>query len=149
MVRIFLRFILITMTLGFSSALVAEENSHEIKAVYDLKTGDSKTLERTLISGVMKNSVYYQDQLQEFRVKVVVHGDSYQFFQKDNNMAELGKRLKTLHESYGVEFEICKAGLKKNNIPEQSIYPFVKIIPNATIGLIGAQNKGYAYIPIH
>jgi intracellular sulfur oxidation DsrE/DsrF family protein len=149
MVRVFLRFILITMTLGFSSALAAEENSNEIKAVYDLKTGDSKTLERTLISGVMKNSVYYQDQLQELNVKVVVHGDSYKFFQKDNNMAEIAKKLKTLHESYGVEFEICKAGLKKNNIPEQSIYPFVKIIPNATIGLIGAQNKGYAYIPLH
>jgi intracellular sulfur oxidation DsrE/DsrF family protein len=149
MLRRFVRILLILMTLGLSSALVAEESSNEIKVVYDLKTGDLKTLERTLISGVMKNSVYYQNQLQELKVTVVIHGDSYKFFQNEKQMTTLGKKLKSLHESYNVEFEICRVGMKKRDISEQSLYPFVKVVPNASLALIDAQNNGYAYLPLH
>lgn len=149
MFRSIAHFILIVMTLGFSSVLQAEENGMEKKVVYDLKTGDTETLERVLVSGVMRNSVYYQNKLQELKVKVVIHGDSYKFFQKESQMTELGKKLKTLHESYGVEFEICKVGMKKRDISEQSLYPFVTVVPNASLALIDAQNEGYAYLPLH
>ncbi|MFT7880409.1 MAG: DsrE family protein [Sulfurimonas sp.] len=149
MLRTFLRTLLVFAILGFSSALAAEENSDEVKVVYDLKTGDLETVERTLISGVMKNSVYYQNQLKELSVKVVIHGDSYKFFQKKKPMTALGKKLKTLHESYGVEFEICKVGMKKRGIAAESLYPFVNVVPNASLALIDAQHEGYAYLPVH
>lgn len=149
MLRTFVAILLTCMMFGPSSVLAAEENSNEIKVVYDLKTGDLKTLERTLISGVMKNSVHYQNQLKELVVKVVIHGESYKFFQKEKQMTALGKKLKTLHESYNVEFEICKVGMNKRGIAAESLYPFVKVVPNASLSLIDAQNDGYAYLPIH
>jgi intracellular sulfur oxidation DsrE/DsrF family protein len=149
MLRAFVAILLTFMVLGPSSALAAEENSNEIKVVYDLKTGDLKTLERTLVSGVMKNSVHYQNQLKELEVIVVIHGESYRFFQKNNKMKDLGKKLKGLHESYGVEFEICKVGMKKRGIAAESLYPFVNVVPNASLALIDAQHEGYAYLPVH
>ena len=148
MFRSIIRFIIV-IALGFSSALADETLSSEKKVVYDLKTGDMETLERTLISGVMKNSVYYQNKLQELKVIVVIHGESYKFFQKKDQMSELGKKLKTLSESYGVVFEICEVGMKKRDISKQSLYPFVDIVPNASIALIDAQSEGYAYLPLY
>jgi intracellular sulfur oxidation DsrE/DsrF family protein len=43
---------------------------------------------------------------------------------------------------------MCGAGMPKHGLKAKDIVPYVKIIPNSTIGLIDRQNEGYAYIPV-
>ncbi|MDM5272726.1 DsrE family protein [Sulfurovum sp. zt1-1] len=132
--------------------LGAEENAVEKKIVYDLKSGDISVIETNLISAIANNSIYYENHFEELKVKVVIHGDSYKFFVQNSDdlkMKEIGKRLKALYDNYDVTFEMCSVGMKKRNISEKSLYPFVKVVPNSTIALIDAQNDGYAYLPLH
>ncbi len=145
----------------FSINGFCEDISTEKKAVYDLTTKDIEIIEKRLIGSIISNSDYYQSKLQEYKVKVVIHGDAYKFFMKDlNNTAyafdrklvekktELGKRLESLSKLYNVEFEVCEVGIKNRALSPKAFYPFVAMVHNAIIGLVDAQNDGYAYIPI-
>ncbi len=53
-------------------------------------------------------------------------------------MEELSKR--------GVKFLACRNALKANNIPEESLPDFVRVIPAGMTELIKRQAEGYAYI---
>jgi len=92
---------------------------------------------------------------------VVIHGDAYKFFMKDlNNTAykyqkalvskqkELEKRLSSLAKQYDVKFFVCEVGVKSRNLNPKAFYPFVSMVHNAGIGLIDAQNDGYAYLGV-
>lgn len=131
------------------------------KVVYDLTTSSLETIEKTLIKGIVTHKTHYENQLQELDVIVVIHGGAYKFFLKDVRQTtfqkdeeakkitpDLAKRLASLHETYGVEFWMCQAGATKYKLTRQDILDFVKLIPNSAIGLIDAQNDGYAYLPL-
>jgi len=145
----------------FSVNGFCEDALTEKKAVYNLTTGDVETIEKRLIGSIISNSDYYQSKLQEYKVIVVIHGDAYKFFMKDlNNTAyafdnkllekktELGKRLDSLSKLYDVKFEVCEVGVKNRHLDPKAFYPYVGMVHNAMIGLVDAQNDGYAYIPI-
>jgi len=131
------------------------------KVVYDLTTGDIERFQKRLIGGIVTHKNYYHGKLESLDVRVVVHGDAYKFFMHDLNgtvyhfnrrlvkrRVELGKRLKTLAEQYDVKFEVCKAGVRNHHLDPKAFYPFVTFVENAAIGLIDAQNSGYAYLPL-
>ena len=136
-------------------------NDENLKVVYDLTTGDLKTFEKKLIKGIVANKTYYGNSFQELEVAVIIHGGAYKFFLKDINnsiyknekklvlyYSELKKRVASLADTYDVQFYICKVGLEKRKIKEKSIFNFVKIIQNASIGLINKQHEGFAYLPV-
>lgn len=150
------KFILLISCLVF---LHADENTK--KVVYDLTTGDMKVFERKVLSGIAKVKSHYEGNLQEIDVAVVIHGGAYKFFvnnlstspyKDDKELAkrqdEFKKRLTSLSELYDVELLLCEVGRKKHKIKAENLYDFVKLVPNAAIGLIDKQNDGYAYIPI-
>lgn len=131
------------------------------KVVFDLTTGDFKTFEQRILSGVARYTAYYEGNLQELNAVVVIHGDAYKFFVKDlahspykdqlalvkvNN--DLKKRIASTADIYGVEFLMCEANMRKAKLTEKDIYSFVKLVPSSTMGLIDKQNDGYAYIPV-
>lgn len=131
------------------------------KVVYDLTTGDIKVFERKVLSGIANSKSHYESKLEELEATVVIHGNAYKFFindlasspfksDTDLNQAhkDLLKRLAAMSEIYDVEFLMCEIGMKKQKIDQKSLYKFVKLVPNSTIGLIDKQNEGYAYIPI-
>lgn len=143
----------------FFSSLSASEDSK--KVVLDLTSGDIKVFEKKILSGAVSFKSHYQSTLQELDIAVVIHGEAYKFFIKDlaaspykNNAqlqakhSSLSKRLLSLSELYDVEFFMCELGMRKLKIKEETLYSFVKIVPNSTIGLIDKQNEGYAYIPV-
>ena len=145
----------------FSVVHLQAEEEVTKKVVYNLTTGDSKTLKRRLIKGIIAHKTYYQSKLQELDVRVVIHGDAYKFFMKDFNhtayaydaklvkeQQELGKRLSSLAKQYDVVFEVCEAGVIAKKLPKKGFYPFVSMVHNAAIGLIDAQNAGYAYLEV-
>lgn len=130
-------------------------------AVYDLTTGDIKVFEKKVLSGIANTKSHYESKLEELKASVVIHGGAYKFFIKDLaaspfkddtdlNRAhkELGKRLASMAEIYDVEFLMCEIGMKKLNIDKNTLYKFVKLVPNSTIGLIDKQNEGFSYLPI-
>ncbi len=144
------------LTLGI---LYAQENS--AKVVYDLTTTDLNNFELRILSATVANKAHYESTLRELDVTVVIHGGAYKFFLKEPANSKfkgdkallatsqaLGKRIKTLADTYDVEFLVCGVGLRKHGLEKKDIYDFVKIIPTSTIGLIDKQNEGYAYVPV-
>jgi uncharacterized protein len=132
------------------------------KVVFDLTTGDIKTFEKKVLSGIAHQKAYYEGKLEELEVTVVIHGNAYKFFVKDldsstfkndkellKSQSELSKRIRTLFDTYDVEFLICAVGMKNLKIDKTNIYDFVKVVATSTIGLIDKQNDGSAYIPIN
>ena len=139
--------------------LLAEEAS--VKVVYDLTTKNIKAFELKILKAIVANKAYYEGKLKDLDVTVVIHGGSYRYFTVDPSKTEyktdtalladyanLKKRVKSMSETYDVEFLICGAGMPKHGLKAKDIVPYVKIIPNSTIGLIDRQNEGYAYIPV-
>jgi intracellular sulfur oxidation DsrE/DsrF family protein len=150
--------ILLLLLLSFT-LLLAEESS--AKVVYDLTTKNIKAFELKILKAIVANKAYYESKLQELDVTVVIHGGSYRYFtvdpskteyKKDKDLladyANLKKRVKSMSDTYDVEFLMCGAGMSKHGLKAKDIVPYVKIIPNSTIGLIDRQNEGYAYIPV-
>lgn len=140
--------------------LSAEEGVKQV--VFDLKTGSIETFEKKVLQGIAYHKSHYEGKLEKLDVAVVIHGDAYKFFIKDLKKSpykndtklaaahdQLSKRLATMATAYEVEFLMCEAGMKSNKINTSSLYEFVKLTPNSTIGLIDKQNDHFAYIPIH
>ena len=150
---------IILMLVIFFGLVHAEDES--AKVVFDLTSKNLAKFEKNIIKGVVINKGYYESSFKELEVTVVIHGGAYRFFVKniDNTTfkddkklvkayATLKKRLKSLSETYEVEFLMCGAAMKRNKLTKKDIVEFVKIIPNSTIGLIDKQNEGYAYLPV-
>jgi len=146
----------ICLLMGFTHASDNVKN-----VVYDLTTGDIKVFERKVLSAIANTKSYYEANLEELQASVVIHGGSYKFFIEDLSSSpfkddtelqkahqELGKRLASMADIYDVEFLMCRVGMEKNKIDKNTLYKFVKLVPNSTIGLIDKQNEGFAYIPI-
>lgn len=150
--------VILILTLLFGLAQAEDESA---KVVYDLTTKDIAKFERSILKGIVFNKQLYSNQLKELDAAVVIHGGAYRFFVKDLDSTifkndkelqkvykELKKRIATMADTYDVEFLMCGAAMKRNKLTKKDIVPFVKVIPNSTIGLIDKQNEGYAYIPV-
>ena len=150
------------LLLLLSSLTILLADKPSAKVVYDLTTKNQKTFERKILKAIVANKAYYESKLKELEVTVVIHGGAYRYFTIDPSKTEyktdkalladyanLKKRIKSMHEIYGVEFLICEAGMKKHGLKAKDIMSYVKIIPNSIIGLIDRQNEGYAYIPVN
>ncbi len=142
-----------------STLLFSENNT--AKVVYDLTTDNIKTFELKILKAIVANKIYYESKLKELHVTVVIHGGAYRYFTLTpdkteyktdqallKNYANLKKRVKSMSDTYNVEFLMCGAGMPKHGLIPKDIVNFVNIIPNSTIGLIDRQNEGYAYIPV-
>jgi intracellular sulfur oxidation DsrE/DsrF family protein len=150
--KILVLFVLVSLT-----TLSAET----AKVVYDLTSGDSVKINKHLINSIRGLSHYYKEEKIEFKVIVVISGNAYKYFIDDlknspyaneENIYEVQKkfkhRLKVLNEN-GVTFNMCESGMQARNINKESLYKYVHADVMKSVYLIGAQNDGYAYMPIH
>lgn len=141
------------------SLLLAEDSTK--KVVIDLTTGDPKVFETKILSGIVSHKTYFEGKMEELDVAIIIHGGAYKFFVenlKDSPYAkdkvllakqkEYAARLKALVDTYGVELYMCDSGRKKHKIDMKVLYPYVKTVVNAAVGLIEKQNDGYAYVPV-
>ncbi|WP_345986255.1 DsrE family protein [Sulfurimonas sp. HSL-1656] len=139
-------------------SLSAAENP---KVVIDLTTGDMHTFEQKILKGIVAHKTYFENQLKELDVAVVIHGNAYKFFLKEpahfdfakdpellKAAPELAKRIAALAETYDVTFLMCQAGMTKKKIDARDVYPGIATVLNAGVGLIEKQNEGYAYLPV-
>jgi len=130
------------------------------KVIIDLRTGDTDTF-LGLINGIANNIQYYQSKLEDLKVVIVAHGNSYKFFLKDLSntiykndkkvlkmQKEIYSRLKNLVDFYGVRIEICEVGMKARNLSKDNLYEFVHPVYTALTGVVDWQSKGYAYMVV-
>lgn len=61
----------------------------------------------------------------------------------------ISKRLKTLHDHYGVKIEACEIALERFGIEKSDLFPYVGSVRNSITRVIELQNQGYAFIPYH
>ena len=131
------------------------------KVVYDLTSGDSVKVEKQLINSIRALSHYYKEEKIELKVIVVISGNAYKYFVDDLNfspysedieLAQVQKKFKhrfaTLNEN-GVTFNMCATGMRSRAIDKDTLYKYVNADVMKSVYLIGAQNDGYAYMPIH
>jgi len=150
---------IVLLLLATCTMLLAENST--VKVVYDLTTQNQKAFERKILKAIVANKAYYESKLKELDVTVVIHGGAYRYFtvapakteyKTDKtlleNYTELKKRIKSMSDTYDVEFLMCEVGMLQHGLKAKDIVSYVKIIPNSTIGLIDRQNEGYAYIPV-
>lgn len=147
--------LLLSVCLGFSYAQSA-------KVVYDLTSGDSVKIEKHLINSIKALGKYYKEEKIEFKVIVVISGDSYKYFINDlekspyasqEEVIKVQKKFKTLlkdlNDAYGVTFNMCATGMRARKIDKNILYHYVHADVMKSVYLIEAQNNGYAYMPIH
>ncbi len=148
--------IMIALVLSLVSFLRAQEVH---KAVIDLRIGNLSNFENSILKGIPYVIEIYRNKLENLKVVVVAHGNSYKFFLKElkntpykedkellKKYKEIGERLKSLVKVYNVRFEICEAGMRARKIPVENLYPFVKPVPTALNSIIYWQEKGYKYM---
>ena len=134
----------------------------EQKAVFDVTTGDVAKIEKHLINTIEGLAAYYKANDIDFKAVVVISGNSYKYFVQDLKSSPFNGKLKVaraqkklepllenLHTKYGVEFDMCKAGMMVRNIDKKVLYDYVKTDLNKSVYLIKWQNDGYAYLPVH
>lgn len=152
-------FKIVTIVAMLSSTLLF---AAEQKVVFDLTSGDEAKIRKHLISNIEGLAEYYKANDVAFEVAVVISGNAYKYFVEDiaaspyrdeTALIAAQKRLEPLfeklHAELGVEFDMCKAGMKARKIEKKVLYPYVKNEMNKSAYLIKWQNKGYAYLPIH
>lgn len=150
--------ILLTLVLLFGF-LFAEGDVK--KVVIDLTTSDVESFQQKILKGIVAHKTHYESVLEELDVAVIIHGGAYKYFVKDLNASiykddaklqkihqDLKKRIRTLFDTYDVNFLMCASGMKKHGLDKSKILDFVKTVPNAAVGLIDKQNDGYAYLPV-
>ncbi|MBE0499547.1 MAG: DsrE family protein [Campylobacterales bacterium] len=153
MIKIFTIAAMLSSTLLFAA---------EQKVVFDLTSGDEAKIRKHLISNIEGLAEYYEANDVEFKVAVVISGNAYKYFVQDiaaspyreeTALIAAQKRLEPLfeklHAELGVEFDMCKAGMKARKIEKKVLYPYVKNEMNKSAYLIKWQNRGYAYLPVH
>lgn len=76
---------------------------------------------------------------------MVVHGKAYPLLQKTNTAME--ERLRGLQEG-GVRLSLCQNTMKRFNVPEESLFPFVDTVDAAVAELVRKQAAGWAYLKV-
>ena len=149
--------ILVGLLLTMTSLIAAEQ-----KVVFDLTTGDETKITKHLIKNIEGLATYYKANNIDYKVAVVISGKADKYFVEDLNNSPFKGKLKVvkaqknlapllakLHDEYGVEFDMCKAGMNARKIDKKVLYNYVKTDLNKSVYLIKWQNEGYAYMPIH
>lgn len=118
----------------------------EFKVVFNLTSGDDKTVASKLIKNIEILKQHYKEEGHTLTTAVVISGNSYKYFRNDTT-TNLDAKLKSLAKN-GTEFQVCSVGLKKRNIKKSSLDEFVVPAFNRTAALINYQNAGYAYVEV-
>ncbi|MEW5832230.1 MAG: DsrE family protein [Campylobacterota bacterium] len=132
------------------------------KFVVDLTTGETPTLMTRFFGGVPGTADHFVAQGDRVEIAVVIHGEAYKYFVRNLENTQYGvdeklaadqesilQRLEAMRKKYNITFEVCQSGMHRKGILTEDLYPFVRPIPSAMIGLVKWQNEGYSYIPVH
>lgn len=82
---------------------------------------------------------------EQVEVQLVVHGRAYPLLQKTNTGMEA--RLRGLSEG-GTRLSLCRNTMKRFNVTQESLFPFVETVDAAMAELVRKQEAGWAYVKV-
>ncbi len=139
----------------------AGDSDSVVKVVYHADYADPRRFSAMLTS--INNMVtFYQNELIDYDVRIVFVAHGIRFltddklektpFSSDTALEErrsnLHGRLSALNTVQGVKLELCDITRSGIKLPEDKLYPGVKLVPSGVVRIAELQGKGYAYIKI-
>ncbi|SHF18532.1 DsrE family protein [Clostridium fallax] len=83
---------------------------------------------------------------ENFKIEVLANGVSAVTLQKAvSDFKNLSEPFQNLSKK-DVTFCVCNQSLKRFNIKEDSLLPFVKIVPFGIVEVVKRENEGYCYV---
>lgn len=141
---------------------VADDSPEDVaKVVYHADYSDPRRFSAMLTS--INNMVtFYQNELIDYDVRIVFVAHGIRFltgdklentpFSSDAALEErrdnLQGRLNALNTVQGVKLELCDITRKGIKLPEDKLYPGVKLVPSGVVRIAELQAGGYAYLKI-
>jgi intracellular sulfur oxidation DsrE/DsrF family protein len=117
------------------------------KVLYDVTTGNEKTIIEVLDRISYLNNIYGNDPF-DSSIVVVLHGPSIPFFSR----AAFAKykntitRAQSLTVGSTIEFRMCQSSAKLQGFQPKDIHGFIHMVPMADAEIIQLQKDGYAYM---
>lgn len=164
MLPVIARIVLVSLVLvGVTTARAAEPAAAEpvMKVVYHADFADPRRFSAMLTS--INNMVTtYQDNLQEYDVRVVFVAHGIRFVTADPltdtpfvadaalnaRRKELLERLKSLHTTQGVKLELCGITREQVRLDPAKLLPGVELVPSGVVRIAELQHQGFAYLKI-
>ncbi|MDT8387466.1 MAG: DsrE family protein [Thiogranum sp.] len=116
------------------------------KVLYDLTTGNKKTLQNILDRIGLLYKLYDSDPL-DSSIVIIIHGQAIPYFTiADSSNIELVKRAHSFTVGAPIEFRMCQAAANVMGYEPKDIHGFVKMVPMADAEIVKLQKEGYAYI---
>ena len=129
----------------FSALLIAVTlNATEHKVVFDLTTSSAANVENRVLKNINNLKQFYAKKGDTLKAAVVISGGSYGFFENNSSIKKVATDISTV-----ADVEVCSMGMKKRNIKNSDMLPFVIPAFNKTEALVRYQNNGYAYVPVN
>ncbi len=122
---------------------IATLQATEYKAVFDLTTFSSTTVENRVLHNINGLKHHYAKTGDTFKAAVIISGGAYEYFENNSEIKDIAIDISKV-----AKVEVCSVGMRKRNIKKSDMLPFVISAFNKTEALIRYQNQGYAYIPV-
>jgi intracellular sulfur oxidation DsrE/DsrF family protein len=130
-----IRFII---TAFFISVLFSLNTSAQLKAVWELPTGDT-----AVQSGVYRQVNNVLNAAPDTKIELVFHGNAVYALLNDTGYYK--QEILKLHQR-GVLFAVCNNSLKKRSIDPKRVIPQAFVVPSAFVEIIRKQQEGWSYI---
>jgi len=129
--------------------------ARELKAVFDIREGDGKTLlNRLMVIEETREALLAQGVKPRFIL--AFRGPATKLIQTDPAKIRPGDRevaaviatkLDEMRDAQGVEgIELCEVAIRGQGTRAENVIPAVKVVGNTFISLMAWQSRGYAYI---
>ncbi len=129
---------------------VSDETYPSVRVVYDWNLSSPEDVNQALnyISNHLKAYTQYSP-LAEVEIVVVSHGPELSIFAKQNHnkFKKAIERIKSFHESYGIEFYICYNAARALGFSKEDFPSFVILTPAGVAKLAALEEEGYRLVP--
>jgi intracellular sulfur oxidation DsrE/DsrF family protein len=130
-----IRFII---TAFFISVLFSLNTSAQLKAVWELPTGDT-----SVQAGVYRQVNNVLNAAPDTKIELVFHGNAVYALLNDTGYYK--QEILKLHQR-GVLFAVCNNSLKKRSIDPKRVISQAFVVPSAFVEIIRKQQEGWSYI---
>lgn len=152
--RVIILYVVIIFLIGFvlipHAIFAAERNYKPAKVVYDISSSDSDTLGNILDRVGLLQKIYNNDSF-EASIVLVIHEGAIPLFRNlspegTENQEQLMVRARSLAMGEIIQFRVCEASARMQQITSEHLHDFVSMVPMADAEIIKLQHAGYAYL---
>lgn len=118
----------------------AEATLDNYKALYELNSGDTKTITSTLRN--INNALEDPRLKGKLEVELIAFGDGLAVYQKDNSFK---KTLEALQDK-GVILAACQNTIRERKIDTNNLFHFISFVPSGNGEIIIRQYQGWAVL---